>query len=205
MLCDIPRCEGGGVVEGVRSEKQEKVMAGRGRAGEMGIGGRAEGGAGKRGSRMTPWPGTYGAPDCWARLPTPSFYQKANPEEEAKSSFSLFLSSSLLNILLRPALSTSNPLGFSRVAYTYPPTNTTTTTNSTIASNVPSSRPPPPPPTSLAPLPPLAHPSSFPPHPLSTSGYLILIASGGLRGLLLQGVLLLSDIIYNSEAGRKPT
>ncbi|KYQ52716.1 hypothetical protein ALC60_08131 [Trachymyrmex zeteki] len=28
-----------------------------------------------------------GPPDCWARLPTPSFYQKANPEEEAKSLF----------------------------------------------------------------------------------------------------------------------
>jgi len=27
-LCDIPRCEGGGVAEGVRSEKQEKVMGG---------------------------------------------------------------------------------------------------------------------------------------------------------------------------------
>lgn len=33
MLCDIPRCEGGGVVEGVRSEKQEKVIVAEG-AGE---------------------------------------------------------------------------------------------------------------------------------------------------------------------------
>jgi len=55
-----------------------------------------------------------GPPDCWARLPTPSFYQKANPEEEAKSlSFSLsFFSSfsSLLDVLLRPLLSTSTHL-----------------------------------------------------------------------------------------------
>lgn len=73
-----------------------------------------------------------GPPDCWARLPTPSFYQKANPEEEAKS---LFLPLFLLFFLFsprRPPTSTSvhlNPLGFSRTAYTYPPTNTTTTTS----------------------------------------------------------------------------
>lgn len=59
-LCDIPRCEGGGVAEGVRSEKQEKVMGSA--TGGTGVGGaHAEGGAGKRGSRMTPWPGTYRA------------------------------------------------------------------------------------------------------------------------------------------------
>lgn len=74
-----------------------------------------------------------GPPDCWARLPTPSFYQKANPEEEAKSlSFSLSFFSFLFFSLRRPPTSTSvhlNPLGFSRAAYTYPPTNTTTTTS----------------------------------------------------------------------------
>lgn len=39
-LCDIPRCEGGGVAEGVRSEKQEKVM------------GSATGGTGERAQRV---------------------------------------------------------------------------------------------------------------------------------------------------------
>lgn len=78
-----------------------------------------------------------GPPDCWARLPTPSFYQKANPEEEAKTpSPSLFLLSSSSSLLRRPPTSISvhlNPLGFSRTAYTYPPTNTTTTTTSNAA------------------------------------------------------------------------
>lgn len=78
-----------------------------------------------------------GPPDCWVRLPTPSFYQKANPEEEAKSSFSLSLSfTSSSSLLRRPPTSISvhlNPLGFSRTAYTYPPTNTTTTSNAAVA------------------------------------------------------------------------
>lgn len=72
-----------------------------------------------------------------------------------------------------------NPLGFSRAAYTYPPTNTTTTITSnaavatTTADQVGSF--------SLS-RPLLSSLSLF------ASGYLILIASGGLRGLPLHRV-----------------
>lgn len=53
-LCDIPRCSWkGGVAKGVRKKRKKKVVE---------QGGVRGGGAGKRRSRMTPWPGTYGAP-----------------------------------------------------------------------------------------------------------------------------------------------
>lgn len=63
-----------------------EVYEARRRKSLQGSEGRSGGcGAGKRGSRMTPWPGTYEAPRLLGpRLLTPSFYQKANPEE-AKS------------------------------------------------------------------------------------------------------------------------
>jgi len=80
-----------------------------------------------------------GPPDCWARLPTPSFYQKANPEEEAKSLFLPLFFLFLLFSPQHPPTSTSvhlNPLGFSRTAYTYPPTNTTTTSNAVVATTI---------------------------------------------------------------------
>lgn len=138
-----------------------------------------------------------GPPDCWARLPTPSLYQKANPEEEAKF-LSLSFSFSLLDVLLRPALSTSTHLASLAqpilILLLIPPPPSLATPPS----------PPPPSLTRLTPFP-FCAPSSRRSLSLRLGlpyTYCLWWAPGPAP---TQGVLLLSDIIYNSEAGRKPT
>lgn len=141
--------------------------------------GRAEGGAGKRGSRMTPWPGTYGAPRLLGPTPdSQSFYQKANPEEEAKSvSLSLDLPFSLL-----PALPFSLSLSsaFSSYVHLCPPQPTWLLSQPILILLLilpPPPAPPPtlPPPARLAPLPP---PSRRPIPPRVTLYLLPLVGCG---------------------------
>lgn len=114
-----------------------------------------------------------GPPDCWVRLPTPSFYQKANPEEEAKSrSLSFFSSSSsLFDVLLRPPLSTSTHLASLAqpilILLLIPPPPA-----------MPPSPPPPSPPARLAPSP-LRSPAPPPSFHLQVTLYLLPLVGSG--------------------------